>query len=95
MIKQFWRAFKTFGNTFKRVRLTNIMYRGNLVLNNHSLKQRGPFHKVNLNSKLARRKTNPRYSCSSWSVKAQDFSRNTSLHGLRYVGDASLHIVER
>lgn len=73
------------------------MPRGNLVLNSQSLKQKGPFYSVNLKSKLARKKTNiyPRYTCSSWSVKAQDFSQNTSLHGLRYVGDASLHFVER
>lgn len=32
---------------------------------------------------------------TTWTVKAHDFSLNTSLHGLRYVGDTSLHLVER
>lgn len=94
--KQFWGCFyKTFSKSFKRFSLKKVMYTGNLVLNNNSLKQHGPIYKVNLNPKLARKKTDSRCSCSSWSVKAQDFSQNTSLHGLRYVGDARLHLVER
>lgn len=32
---------------------------------------------------------------SSWAEKAHEYSQNSSLHGLRYIGDTRLHFLER
>lgn len=86
---------RTFSTSTLQRQSTKTMYKENIFLQNNSLKQSRPYHNVSQNPKLLRKKPITKYSCSSWSVKAQDFSQNTSLHGLRYVGDASLHTVER
>lgn len=49
--------------------------------------------KTNLAPSIQKRP--PIHPSCNWADKAHDFSQNTSLHGLRYIGDTNLHFIER